>query len=369
MQKIILPLLILFFQQAKANDGVFYAMGNTLMPLKETTIRLKKEILNLDRKGDWIQVNIYFEFFNPGAERELTVGFVTPPAVGDVSDEEAKHPFIKDFMVMVGDRLLPFKIAKMEETGFKVSSKVSEGYDFVYHFTVRFAKGVTVIRHSYLYKGGGSVEARQDFDYRLTTGTTWANSAIDDFELNIDMGDDSYFSVPASFSTAPASWQIAGIGRLSKTNFSLPYMPEDKDRLKMVYLRKGKLQLRTTAFKPVQDLTINFWNLHNEINLWCDNKEQNDFKGMMEMIWGDSVEAAVSKLTDNELRLYRNLNYARMGYDFKDESLKKIFSKYNWYLPDPLLKPDNVPDYYVTKELQQLIIAEEKRRKLKTDIP
>lgn len=58
-----------------------------------------------------------------------------------------------------------------------------------------------------------------------------------------------------------------------------------------------------------------------------------------------------------------------MGYDFKDESLKKIFSKYNWYLPDPLLKPDNVPDYYVTKELQQLIIAEEKRRKLKTDIP
>lgn len=369
MQKIILPLLILFFLQAKANDGVFYAMGNTLVPLKETTIRLKKEILNLDRKGDWMQVNIYFEFFNPGAERELTVGFVTPPAFGDVSDEEAKHPFVKDFMVMVGDKLLPYKIAKMEETSFKVSSKVSEGYDFVYHFTVKFTKGITVIRHSYLYKGGGSVEAKQDFDYRLTTGTTWANSAIDDFELNIDMGDDSYFSVPAFFNTAPASWQIAGIGRLSKTNFSLPYMPEDKDRLKMVYLRRGKLQLRATAFRPLQDLNINFWNLHNEISLWCDNKEQNDFKGMMEMIWGDSVEVSVSKLTDIELRLYRNLNYARMGYDFKDDVLKKKFSKYIWYIPDSSLKPDNVPDYYVTKELQQLIIAEEKRRKLKTDIP
>lgn len=367
MRRFILIMLVLSLKQVSANDGVFYAMGNTLVPLKETTIRLKKEILNLDRKGDWMQVNIYFEFFNPGNERELTVGFVTPPAVGDVSDEEARHPFIKDFMVMVGDKLLPYKIAKMEETGFKASSKVSEGYDFVYHFTVKFAKGITVIRHSYLYKGGGSVEAKQDFDYRLTTGTTWANSAIEDFELNIDMGDDSYFSVPASFSTALASWQIAGIGKLSKMNFSLPYMAEDKDRLKMVYLRRGKLQLRATAFKPVQDLTINFWNLHNEINLWCDNKEQNDFVGMMDMIWGDSMEASVSRLTDAQLRLYRNLNYARMGYDFKDEGLKKVFSKYNWYIPDPLLKPENVPDYYVTKELQQLIIAEEKRRKIKTD--
>jgi hypothetical protein len=369
MKKFILLLFVFLWHQSNANDGVFYAMGNTLVPLKETTIRLKKEILNLDRKGDWMQVNIYFEFFNPGAERELTVGFVTPPASGDVLEEEAKHPFVKDFMVMVGDKLLPYKIAKLEETGFKVSSKVSEGYDFVYHFTVKFAKGITIIRHSYLYKGGGSVEAKQDFDYRLTTGTTWANSAIDDFELNIDMGDDSYFSVPASFGIAPATWQIAGIGRVSMANFPLPYMPEEKGKLKMVYLRKGKLQLRATAFKPLQDLRINFWNLHNEINLWCENKGQNDFKTMMDLIWGDSVEASIRKLTDAELRLYRNLNYARMGYDFKDEGLKKAFSKYNWYIPDPLLKPENVPDYFVTKELQQLIIAEEKRRKIKTDIP
>jgi hypothetical protein len=89
----------------------------------------------------------------------------------------------------------------------------------------------------------------------------------------------------------------------------------------------------------------------------------------MELVWGDSIEAAVRNLSDNELRLYRNLNYARMGYDFKDEMLKKAFSKYNWYIPDPALKPENVPDYYVNKELKQLILAEEKRRKIKADIP
>jgi YARHG domain len=368
--KKLFPLLLLFpFFQATANDGVFYATGNTLVPLKETTIRLKKEILNLERKGEWMQVDIYFEFFNPGPEKELTVGFVTPPASGDVTDEEAKHPFVKDFMVMAGDKLLPYKIAMLEQTGFKVSAKVSEGNDFVYHFTIKFIKGITVIRHSYMYKGGGSVEAANDFDYRLTTGTTWANSGIDDFELNINMGDDSYFSVPSSFGTAPASWQIAGIGRISNNSFHVPYMPETGNQLKMVYQRKGKLQLRAANFKPTQDLTITFWHLHNEINLWCDKKATNDFAGIRDLMWGESVQDSVSKLTDNELRLYRNLNYARMGYDFKDESLKKVFSKFNWYLPDPALKVEKIPDYYITKELMELITAEENRRKNKTNIP
>ena len=77
MRKFMLFFAITFLQQARANDGVFYSTGNTLIPMKETTIRLKKEILNLERKGDWMQVDIYFEFFNPGVERELTVGFVS----------------------------------------------------------------------------------------------------------------------------------------------------------------------------------------------------------------------------------------------------------------------------------------------------
>lgn len=362
-------LILLLYQSSLANDGVFYATGNTLIPLKETSIRLKKEILNLERKGEWMQVDIYFEFFNPGVERELTVGFVTPPADGDAGDEEAKHPQVKDFMVMVGDRLLWYKIARMGETGFKVASKTANGYDFVYHFKVKFAKGITVIRHSYLYRGGNSVEASRDFDYRLTTGNTWANSSIDDFELNIDMGDDSYFSVPAGFGISPAAWQVAGIGRISKNSPGIPFMGDDAGKLKMVYIRKGKLQLRSANFKPVQDLSVTFWHLHNEINLWCDKMVKNDFAGMMDLVWVDSVEMAVSKLTDQELRLYRNLNFARMGYDFKDENLKSAFEKYNWYIPDPALTLEKVPDYYVSKELMQLISAEEKKRKTKMNTP
>jgi hypothetical protein len=277
MRKLIILLCIVSYYTVLANDGVFYATGNTLIPLKETTIRLKKEILNLERKGEWMQVDIYFEFFNPGAEKELTVGFVTPPAEGDVNEEEANHPFIKDFMVMAGDKLLPYKISRMEQTGFKVDSKIAVGYDFVYYFTIRFVKGLTIIRHSYLYKGGGSVEAKNDFDYRLTTGTTWANSAIEDFELNINMGDDSYFAVPSAFGTAPVNWVLAGIGRLSGIMQSNPYGEvEAGAKLRMAYLRKGKLQLRVANFKPLKDLSLLVLQLHNEINLWCEKGVKND---------------------------------------------------------------------------------------------
>lgn len=363
MKKLLHLLLLATALPAMANDGAFFATGNTLVPLKETTIRLKKEILNLERKGDWMQVDIYFEFFNPGPDKELTVGFVTPPAEGDVTDEDARHPQVSDFMVMVNEAILPYKIAKMDQTGFKVDAKIAEGYDFVYYFTIRFAKGITVIRHSYMYRGGGSVEAAKDFDYRLTTGATWANSAIDDFELNIDMGDDSYFSVPASFNTTPANWQVSGIGRVSKNSAPVPYMAEGGDLLKMVYLRKGRLQYRATNFKPTKDLSITFWHLHNEVSLWCDKSTKNDFDNIREFIWGDSIQATVQQMTDADLRLYRNLNFARHGYDFKDEALKKIFSKFNWYIPDPAIKTDNTPDYYISKEVMKLITEEEKKRK------
>lgn len=365
MRKLFVAAALAIAAGAGANDGVFYATGNTLVPMKETTIRLKKEVLSLERKGEWMQVDIYFEFFNPGPEKELTVGFVTPPGDGDVSEEEAKHPFVKDFMVLTGDRILPYQVAKMESTGFKVDSKIANGYDFVYHFKIKFAKGITVIRHSYMYRGGASVEVKSDFDYRLTTGVTWANSAIEDFELNINMGDDSYFAVPASFGGAPVNWTLVGAGRLSESLTFNPYSAEDGGaKLRMAYTRKGKLQLRTANFKPSRDLSVLVFQLHNEVTLWCPPGTVNDFAGIFEFIWGDSIPQQVGRLTDQQLRLYRNLNFARRGYDFKDENLKKAFSKYNWYLPDPALKAENIPDYYVTKELMQLIMAEEKKRKI-----
>ena len=350
-----------------ANDGAFYASGNTLIPMKETVIRLKKEVLDLTKGDDgFMHVNIYFEFFNPGEEKELIVGFVTPPATGDVTDEEIAHPQIKDFFVMVNNQLLGYKVTKMDSTGFKLSDKLAEGDDYVYYFTVRFKKGITVIRHSYAYRGGISTESRYNYDYRLTTATSWAGGSINDFELNIKMGDDYIFAVPFQFTAKPANWEIIGIGRMGNAPRYDSYAPpgDGSSKLKAVYIKKGYLQFTATDFKPQFDIGIIEPAFHNEINWWRENNEQNDFLKLNDLFISDSIPAFLRSLSDTELKMYRNLDYARNGYDFKDASLKKAFMKYFWYIPDPALKTDKIIEKHLDKKTVDLIIAEEKRRKL-----
>ena len=366
MKKLLFLLLIAFTHASFANDGSFYAVGNTLIPLKETVIRLKKEILSLSSEGGFMRVNIYFEFFNPGTEKELTVGFVTPPAAGDVTEEEEAHPQVKDFFVQVNDQLLAYKIARMKGTGFKVSEKIAQGNDFVYYFNVKFKKGITVIRHSYAYRGNMSVESIYDYAYRLTTGTSWAGGAIEDFELNIRMQNDCLFGVPFRFSDREikADWQIVGVGRIGKTPGYDVYEGPDEpgNKLTVVFIKNGYLQLKAKNFQPQYDIQIIIPQLHNELNWWSD--EGNDFFRLNDLNDRDSTEAIIRSFSDRELRLYKNLDYARSGYDFKDSSLKKIFLKYRWYIPDPTFKMENVTEKYVRKEYMDLIIAEEKRRKL-----
>jgi hypothetical protein len=363
MKKLILFPLILCFITVHADDGSFYSNGSTLLPLKETTISMKREILNLTRDGTFMQVDIYFEFFNPGPQKELTVGFVTPPADGDVREDESQHPQIEDFMVMVNDSLLPYKIIRMEKSGFKLNEKIAGGNDFVYYFKVMFHSGITIIRHSYKYRGGSSVEAKDEFLYRLTTGTGWAGGVIEDFELNINMENDTYFAVPAFFSDTPAQWIIAGIGKVSG-NMKPPYDFEEPSDIKMVYMKKGYLTTRVKNFKPEKDLSLTIYQLQEEINLWTNKKAGNDFTSLDDIIYDkDSAAFKISHLSDEQLRLYKNLEYARGGYDFKDPWMRNKFSKYIWYIPDPAIKPENIINHYFDKGTLQLILDEEKKRK------
>jgi Ca2+-binding RTX toxin-like protein len=73
-----LLLAVLAFIGAKANDGVYYASGNQLIPINETDISVKKEVLTITRVGDHVEVTVYYEFFNPGKPKDLLVGFEAP---------------------------------------------------------------------------------------------------------------------------------------------------------------------------------------------------------------------------------------------------------------------------------------------------
>ena len=94
IKKILFLLLFsVFFITAKANDGAFYSNGNQLIPIVETDIRVQKEVLKINRivqkTEDWDQnyfeVSVYYEFFNPSAEKDLIVGFEAAPRTTRVS--------------------------------------------------------------------------------------------------------------------------------------------------------------------------------------------------------------------------------------------------------------------------------------------
>lgn len=332
-----------------ANDSSFYSEGSNLIPLQETSIELKKEVLNLTRKGENMDVQVRFEFHNPNEAKTLTVGFVTPPTFGDVSAEESEHPQIRDFQVMANGKLIPFQIKNLEKTDFKLSEEAYHGYDFVYYFEVLFPKGKTVLQQTYTYRGGSSVEASAEFNYRLTNAKGWANQVIEDFEVNVHFGDDAYFSIPYSFwkNNQMANWQIIGVGKMSE---------KERDRygskFRMVKINKGYLQFRAKNFAPDYDLWLTDWHAHNEVHFWIDSETENDhlFKNFEIAANLDFYHPKedLAERTKEELRWIRNYLFAKYGYVFKSKDLQTFFEQCNWYIPNFNTKSD--PNIFSEKE-------------------
>lgn len=320
----------------EANDGVFYASGNGLLPKEETTIELRKELLKLKRVGREMEVSVDFTFFNPGDPKTELVGFVTPPADGDVTDDEKAHPHISKFTVLVNGKPLKYKVARMEGSGFRVGEERGRGDDFIYHFPVSFKKGENRIQHSYTYRGGGSVDTAQEFYYRLTTGRAWANRQIDSFTLEIDLGEGAFFAVPAKFdeTTGPVLWEAKGkstIGPRRKGLFETEHQ--------MFCQRDGILRLHMKEFRPFYDLELIQWQVHNEVRFWMDDpKDLPDFlQGDLPpgLLGGWASDEQLEELDKETLRFARNYFYARKGHEFKSADLQKIFRGFQWYTAKP----------------------------------
>ncbi|RPI16389.1 MAG: hypothetical protein EHM58_12025 [Ignavibacteriae bacterium] len=254
----VLLFFILFTGISSANDGSFYASGGNLYPMEETSIELKKEILTLKKVQDnWISVDVYFEFYNPGDKRILTVGFVTPSANGDVDFETSEHPQIKDFTVILNDASLPFKINKTIDSSSKSINFDQYTYNFIYYFDAEFKNGMNIIKHSYLFRGSTGVEGTS-YDYHLQTGTSWANGEIEDFELNIDLGPGIHY-LPATFHSKNDSvdWKIIGTGKFYpklRTYYGWEFDEVRWDRI--VEIQSGYVSYMTKNFQPYHDLKV-----------------------------------------------------------------------------------------------------------------
>jgi len=220
MKRLVLSLFALLMAvAAMANDASFYMSGNTLVPIKETDISVAKEILTITiGKDRYAKVDVYYEFYNPGKAKTLTMAFeADPPSyLGGLQNRDGVHPYIKDFTVTMNDVALTCQNAIVEkkygaQKDFQpldldglIGNETAEDeplcdanelynekenryirFSYGYFFTAEFKKGLNTVHHTYTYHMNDNVYADYVIDYWLTPATRWAGGKIGDFTLRI----------------------------------------------------------------------------------------------------------------------------------------------------------------------------------------
>ncbi len=351
-----------------ADDGVFFASGNTLVPLHESSIALKKEVLKLKKNKNYMDVDVYFEFDNPKQTRKETVGFVVPNT--EMTIDSFAMPYVKDFSVTMNDSVLHYTLSRFEQTGFKRGKKMAavvDTGDFIYYFSATFKPGLNTIHHFYRFRAGLGQTNDAEYAYKLMTGTSWANGEMEDFTLTLDLGPDAYFYLPQTFwkNGSDIPWQIQGDGILSRA-FENPdrYDSSTFPAIHFVKMHSGTISCHLMHFRPDYD----FWtasprqyNLSYWVSRWF-KQENPTLLARLDTIyqpWGMDLreiytdEDQLPLLHDSELLYLRNLPFAFHDCSFKNEKLTNYYSQFNWYYP----YKDRLPDIKLLDPEEAKLIA------------
>ena len=343
-------LLIAVF--ANANDGVYYGSGNHLIPIVETEISITKEILTIRKVNNrLIEVEVYYEFFNPKASKKITVGFEALSPYGDVNQmpKKGKHPYMHDFTVILNESPLSYQVAYVHDSLYVKNGKITsdklnhiekqlqESFEadffYVYYFQADFKKGKNVIRHKYTYDVSNSVMHNFNFEYVLTAANRWKNGRIGDFTLILDLGEFESFNLRKSFFKNISDWQVEG---RVKTQDIL----KDEERLidydaLLFHSEKGKLIFHKQNFRPEGELYIYSDNFIASDGEYFD--PEND-----RLPYSIHQQERLPAARDEKgLKILRNLPFARRGYVFDSPELQEYFEKHtDWYQADPAYKPE-----------------------------
>lgn len=290
MKKIVPVLLSLLLAiTVKANDASFYMRGNTLVPIKETDISVAKEILTITvGKDQYAKVDVYYEFFNPGKAKTITMAFeAEPPAfLGQLQNRDGIHPYIRDFTVTMNDVALECKNAIIEkkygaQKDFKpldldelVGNEIIEDepfcdanefynkkedrwirFSYGYFFTAEFKKGLNTVHHTYSYHMNDNIFADYVIDYWLTPATRWAGGKIGDFTLRLksEQYGEEICMVDSLFMGEP--WKAPFDQYF--VEHSNPYVNDVVEHFMLARLEPDRvLEWHTTDFVPDRDLLI-----------------------------------------------------------------------------------------------------------------
>ena len=206
-----------------ANDAIYYTSGNFLVPLKETNVSVKKEVLTITIcKDGYASVDVDYTFYNDSDAKTVTMAFEAESSYGVCNplNRKGEHPNISDFTVTMNGELLPYHnaVVAMEYADGKLVSdlipldlKQWQGYGeapdtilptddgiynptldscvsfaYAYYFEAPFLKGENKVHHTYRYRMGESVYSPFEVAYWLEPATRWANGQIDDFTLRVN---------------------------------------------------------------------------------------------------------------------------------------------------------------------------------------
>lgn len=328
-----------------ANDGAYYASGNQLVPVFETTVSVKKEILTVKKiNGKFIQVTVYYEFFNPDAAKEIVVGFEAFAPQGDVDPTPYKgqHPYMHDFTVAMNGNPIPYEIAlvhdsiETENGAIKSADTVESHWDefnpfyYIYHFKAKFESGINKVVHTYNYEISSSVGSFFRFDYILTAANRWANRQIDDFTLILDLGECEEYNIEKTFFNDPSDWIVNGIGKIANDPTDLAANAQSIHCV----VQNGNLIFQKTNFHPKGELSV--W--LSRYTFTADGEV--DFISSLPYSYYYQPELSNTKMDESERLIMRNLPYARRGYIFKNDIIQQFYSQQKWYIPNTYYRPN-----------------------------
>ena len=230
----------------KANDGVYYTSGSFLVPLKETDISVRKEVLEIALcKDSFATVTVDYTFYNNSKDKTVTMAFeaAAPYNAWAPFSRKGKHPFIQDFTVLFNGQELQHHngiiasqydketdFAPLDMTQWKGYSEVPDSlfpmddvlvnpaepdsfctFAYAYYFDAPFKQGENTVRHTYRYKMSYGVGREFEVPYSLAPATRWANGKVDDFTLRITTDDTRAILLPDTlFLDAPFTHSRGG---------------------------------------------------------------------------------------------------------------------------------------------------------------
>lgn len=238
-----------------ANDGVYYTSGNFLVPLRETDISAKKEVLEITLcKDSFATVTVDYTFYNNSEDKTVTMAFeaAAPYNAWAPINRQGSHPFIEDFTVLFNGEPLPYRnalvgitanfsssedarnrkdyLAPLDPNEWKGYGEVADSllpmddvlinpalpdsfcsFAYAYYFDAPFRKGENHVRHTYRYRMIWGVGRDYEVSYTLTPVTRWRGGQVDDFTLRIKSETDREIVMNDSlFLGAP--FKLEGIG-------------------------------------------------------------------------------------------------------------------------------------------------------------